>query len=104
MSVSSSLLWGLVATARVSRAPTVATGEARSLLLPSSDGITAAGHFTVAIEGYELSVQSHIVIVLVINIIIIHKFYSFFYLFFFAPIDVLHASDHTNVPKVILAV
>jgi hypothetical protein len=103
MSVSSSLLWGLVATARVSRAPTVATGEARSLLLPSSDGITAAGHFTVAIEGYELSVQSHIVIVLVINIIIIHKFYSFFYLFF-APIDVLHASDHTNVPKVILAV
>jgi Na+/H+-translocating membrane pyrophosphatase len=82
MSVSSSLLWGLVATARVSRAPTVATGEARSLLLPSSDGITAAGHFTVAIEGYELSVQSHIVIVLVINIIIIHKFYSFFYLFF----------------------
>jgi hypothetical protein len=45
--------------------PTVATGEARPLLLEhhSSDGTTATDHFSVAIEGYRPLVQRCIVIV-----------------------------------------
>jgi hypothetical protein len=60
------LLWALAVITRVPRAPTVAMGEVRSLLLEhhSSDGTVAAGHLPVAIEGYGPLVHRHIVVVL----------------------------------------
>jgi hypothetical protein len=53
MSSGPSLLWGLVATARVSRAPTVVTGEVHPLILGHhiSDGTTSVGHLPIAMEG-----------------------------------------------------
>jgi hypothetical protein len=54
MSDDTSLLWRLVATMRMPRALTVATGEAHPSLVGhhSSDGTTTVGHLTIATEDY----------------------------------------------------
>jgi hypothetical protein len=61
----SSLLWGLVATTPVPRAPIVATCETRSSLLAhhSSDGTATTDRLPNATESYGPSVQKHIVVV-----------------------------------------
>jgi hypothetical protein len=60
-----SLLWRLIATTCMPRAPTVATGETRPSLMGynSSNGTTVIDQLPIATEGYKLSVQRRIVVV-----------------------------------------
>jgi hypothetical protein len=73
-----SLMWALVATTCVPRAPIVATGETHPSLLEhhSSDGIIAADRLPIATKSYGLSVQMRIVVVLTLITLVTNILYS----------------------------